>query len=222
MSTLSTTSTESASSEEYPQATSSPNHGPSIDSNNPPCLHTGRCYCADWNPTTHAPPKNMPSAVNTLTNLSAMALPRFVGEDFQSYRAARDESTPSSPTYSLSGLPSSDQSIPLTTPLPPVDDVSSVEITPPTPGQGSDFSSRQATEPGSSTPALAPMALGPGCVFAPSIQGGHGYGVVDRLGFLCSIHQGDSIWMLISMAVSSTWVYGAFLIPSGNRLKQLD
>ena len=47
-------------------------------------------------------------------------------------------------------------------------------------------------------------------------------GVVDRLGFLCSIHQGDSIWMLISMAVSSTWVYGAFLIPSENRLKQLD
>lgn len=182
MSTLSTTSTESASSEEYPQATSSPNHGPSIDSNNPPCLHTGRCYCPDWNPTTHAPPKNMPSAVNTLTNLSAMALPRFVEEDFQSYRAARDESTPSSPTYSLSGLPSSDQSIPLTTPLPPVDDVSSVEITPPTPGQGSDFSSRQATEPGSSTPALAPMALGPGCVSAPSIQGGHGYGGSGQAG----------------------------------------
>lgn len=149
MSTLSTTSTISASSEdhEHPQATSSPNNGLSVDSNNPPCLQTGRCYCPeDWNPTTHAPPQ--PAATN-LTNMSAMALPRSVEADFQSHRVARDERTPSSPAHLPSGLPSSDQCIPLTTPLPPVDDVSSINITPQTPGQGRDSSSRrQVTEPG--------------------------------------------------------------------------
>ena len=165
MSTLSTTSTISAYSEdhEHPQATSSPNQGPSVDSNNPPCLQTGRCYCpVDWNPTTHAPPQ---PAATPLTNMSVMALPRSVEEDFQSHRAARDERTSSSPAHLPSGLPYSDQCIPLTTPLPPVDDVSSINITPQTPGQGRDSSSRRkVTEPGSSTPALAPMDLGPGCV----------------------------------------------------------
>ena len=168
MPTLSTTSTESASSEEYPQATSSPNNGPSIDSNNPPCLHTGRCYCLDWDPTTHAPPRNMPSAVDTLTNLSAMAVPRSVEEEFQSHRASWDERDLPSPTHSLSGLPCSDQSIPLKTPLPPVDDVSSVEITPPPPGQERDISSRQVAEPR--------------CVSAPGIQGGYGYGGSGQTG----------------------------------------
>lgn len=170
MSTLSTTSTESASSEVYPQATSSPNGGPLVNSNNPPCLNTGRCYCPDWNPTTHAPPKNMPSAVNTLTNLSAMALPRSVEEDFQLHRAAQAEREPPSPTHSPSGLPSPNQSIPLT-PLPAVDDVPSVETTPPTPGQGRDFlSRRQVTEPG--------------CVSGPRVQGGYGYGSSGEAGIL--------------------------------------
>lgn len=176
MSTLSTTSTISASSEEHPQDTSSPNHGPSVDSNNPPCLQTGRCYCPDWNPTTHAPPQQMPSAVNTLTNISAMALPRSVEEDSQLHRTVRDERTPSSPTHSPSGLPSSDQPIPLTTPMPPVDDVPSIETTPPTSGQGRDFSSKKVTEPGSAAPALAPMHLGCGFASGPRTQGGYGYG----------------------------------------------
>lgn len=214
MSTLSTTSTESASSEVYPQATSSPDGGPLVDSNNPPCLNTGRCYCPDWNPTTHAPPKNMPSAVNTLTSLSAMALPRSVEEDFQLHRAARAEREPPSPTHSPSGLPSPNQSIPLTTSLPAVDDVSSVETTPPTPGQGRDFSSRrQVTEPGCSTPALTPLTLGPGCVSGPRVQGGYGYGSSGEAGILSvSIHQGNSISNRLEQLDWSVWKLDQYVL----------
>lgn len=112
----------SSSSNMYPSTDPSPSYDPSFD---PTLLRRGRrSRPMSWHPAGHTTPNYMPPSTTASMNLSAMALPQQMNDDPLFYT---DDMILPSTSYSLSGLPLSDEPLSTMAPFLPMDDGSQVE-----------------------------------------------------------------------------------------------